>query len=306
MKKLINWKLFFILLVVCIITSLMVLPYALSLTSPAELIEDSVIESELYTDAELLDEELIEEDFLAVEDDSLEDEIIAETEAEIVITPFLIVISTIINNLILFGIAIFLGLLLSKKIGQEKGGFRLPIIEGILNKENKSKEFKALLLPSIGLGVIAGVLIILLSIPFNKAIPEFLNMDPIPAWQGFLASFYGGIAEEVLLRLFVVTLFVWITFKIKKTSDGKPTDFGIWLSIVLAAILFGLGHLPATAQIVPLSGLVIFRAILLNGIAGVICGWLYWKKGLESAILAHFSADIVLHVITPIVVSLFL
>jgi membrane protease YdiL (CAAX protease family) len=67
---------------------------------------------------------------------------------------------------------------------------------------------------------------------------------------------------------------VWITFKIKKSKDGNPTIFGIWLSIILAAILFGIGHLPATAQIVDLTGIVIVRAIVLNGIGGIIFGWL--------------------------------
>jgi membrane protease YdiL (CAAX protease family) len=260
-KTIINWKMFFILLVACGIGSILVLPYALSLTS---------------TDIELP----------------------FPIQQELVI-PLFVIISTV-QNLIMFAIVIFLGLLLSQKIGMG-----LPILEGVLKKENKAKEFKAILLPSIGLGVLAGVLIILISIPFNNAIPEFKNFDPIPAWKGFLASFYGGIAEEVLLRLFLMSLFVWIIFKIKKTKDGGPTVFGIWLSIVLAAVVFGLGHLPATAQILPLTGLVVFRAILLNGIGGVIFGWLYWKKGLESAIIAHFSADIVLHVITPIVVSFF-
>jgi membrane protease YdiL (CAAX protease family) len=131
---------------------------------------------------------------------------------------------------------------------------------------------------------------------------QLLNVS-IPAWKAFLASFYGGIAEEVLLRLFLVSLFAWIVFKIKKTKDGEPTVFGIWLSIVLAAIVFGLGHLPATAQITPLTEIVIIRAIVLNGIGGIIFGWLYWKKGLESAMIAHFSADIVLHIITPFAAS---
>ena len=40
--------------------------------------------------------------------------------------------------------------------------------------------------------------------------------------------------------------------------------------------------------------------LLLNGVAGVAFGWLYWKRGLEMAMLAHFSADIVLHVIAPL------
>ena len=70
-------------------------------------------------------------------------------------------------------------------------------------------------------------------------------------------------------------------------------------------MLFGLGHLPATAQVgLPMDFLVVSRAIVLNGLLGVGFGWLYWKHGLESAMLGHFTADIVLHVIFPIIVSL--
>jgi len=254
MKKIINWKLFFILLALCVVASVLVIPYQLAITS-----------------------------------------------VEITISPVLVVLSAILNSLIMFAIATFLGLFFSKKIGM-----KMPILEGILQKENKTKEFKSLLLPSIGLGVFAGILIVALSIPFNRLIPEFQNMEVLaPAWKGFLASFYGGIAEEVLLRLFVMSVLVWITFKIKKSEDGNPTIFGIWLSIILAAVLFGIGHLPATAQIADLTGIVITRAIVLNGIGGIVFGWLYWKKGLESAMIAHFSADIVLHVITPFIISLF-
>jgi len=38
------------------------------------------------------------------------------------------------------------------------------------------------------------------------------------------------------------------------------------------------------------------RAIVLNGLVGVIAGWLYWRRGLESAMVAHFCADLVVHV----------
>jgi membrane protease YdiL (CAAX protease family) len=74
----------------------------------------------------------------------------------------------------------------------------------------------------------------------------------------------------------------------------------------VAAIIFGLGHLPSTARITALTGIVVVRAIALNGVGGIIFGWLYWKKGLESAMIAHFSADIVLHIITPLFVSFFM
>jgi hypothetical protein len=253
MKNLINWKLFFILLITCVVTALLVIPYSLAITS---------------------------------------------SEVEITAA---IIAATVANNLILFAVAVFFGLFLSKRVGMG-----LPILQGVLEGKNQTKELKSIIAPSVCLGILAGILIVLLSIPFNKLIPEFQNSEiSAAAWKGFLASFYGGIAEEVLLRLFMVSLFVWITFKIKKTKDGSPTNFGIWLSIVLAAIVFGLGHLPATAQITPLTEIVVIRAIVLNGVGGIIFGWLYWKKGLESAMIAHFLADIVLHVVTPLAVSFF-
>jgi membrane protease YdiL (CAAX protease family) len=226
----------------------------------------------------------------------------ALTSIEVELSPILIILSAVLNSIILFAIAIFLGLFLSKQVGMG-----LPILQGVLEGKNQSKEFKSILLPSIVLGILAGILILILSIPFNRLIPEFQVMENVvPAWKGFLASFYGGIAEEVLLRLFIVSMIVWIGFKIKKTKDGAPTIFGIWIAIILSAVLFGLGHLPATAQIVELNTIVVTRAIVLNGIGGLIFGWLYWKKGLESAIIAHFSTDIVLHVITPVIISNFI
>jgi membrane protease YdiL (CAAX protease family) len=253
MKNLVNLKLFFILLVTSIITTMLVIPYSLALTS-----------------------------------------------SEIEISAIILLLG-IAQNLVLFSVAIFFGLLLSKYIGMG-----MPILQNALEGKKQTKELKSIIGPSVCLGILAGILIFLLSIPFNKLIPE-LNIleESVSAWKVLLASFYGGIAEEILLRLFLVSLFVWITFKIKKTKDGYPTNFGIWLSIIVAAIIFGLGHLPATAQITSLTGEVVIRAIVLNGIGGVIFGWLYWKKGLESAMIAHFSADIVLHIIGPLVVSFF-
>jgi len=205
---------------------------------------------------------------------------------------------SIIQSIVLFSVVIFFGLVLSKHIGMG-----MPILQNTLEGKKQDKTLKSIIGPSVLWGILSGLLIVLLSIPFNELIPELnlLNVS-VTLWKSFLAAFYGGIAEEILLRLFLVSLFVWITWKIKKTKNGTPTDFGVWLSIILAAVFFGLGHLPATAQITTLNGIVILRAILLNGTGGIVFGWLYWKKGLESAMLAHFSADIVLHTIIPLIV----
>ena len=119
-------------------------------------------------------------------------------------------------------------------------------------------------------------------------------------WQGLLASFYGGFDEEILLRLCVMSFLAWLGRFVSKTAQGTPTVAVFWVANVLAAILFGLGHLPATAALLPITPLVVLRAVILNGIVGIAAGYLYFTRGLESAILCHFSADIVLHVLFAI------
>jgi membrane protease YdiL (CAAX protease family) len=186
-----------------------------------------------------------------------------------------------------------------------------PILEGLFAGEKVSERVKQLIVPSIVLGVIASLLIIALDVfVFAPALKAELgiaasalgaqgNAKPA-AWQGFFASFYGGIDEEVLLRLFLLSLLAWLGKFVSHTPEGKPTMFVFWIANILAAILFGLGHLPATAMLMPLTPLVITRAIVLNGLAGLAFGYLYWKHGIESAMLSHFSADLVLHVLFAI------
>lgn len=215
--------------------------------------------------------------------------------------PTLIALQTV-QVLILFAIAIFGGLFFAGRVG-----LQTPILDSITRGESVADKVRAILPISIILGVLSTLL--LLGFEFFYFQPamlkEFgdaatalnLQTGQPAAWKGFLASFYGGIAEEIQLRLFVMSFFVWLGRFISKTSDGKPTSAVFWIANILAAVLFGLGHLPLTSLLVPLTPLVIARAVVLNGLVGIVCGWLFWKRGLESAMIAHFSADLVLHVL---------
>lgn len=211
---------------------------------------------------------------------------------------YIILSAQIVQNAVLFAVFIVVGLYASKKVG-----LCIPVLEGFL----EGKEVKSHLLSILPLSLVSGAVVGGLIIGFDSLF-YYLNPEPFagsaqvnpPVWQAFLASFYGGIGEEVAMRLFLMTVLVWIFFKAKRTAEGNPTTFGVWLAIILAAVLFGIGHLPFTSALVQISPFIVARAIILNGIAGVVFGWLYWKKGLESAMISHFSADIVLHVLFPL------
>ena len=259
MKTIINWRVFFLLWIAAILSSIAILPYALEL-------QGSMLES-----------------------------------MDLPIPLPALIALQIVQSAVFFAIVIFAGMFLAGRLG-----LGTPILNAVSRGESASDQLRAILPISIGLGVIAALLIIGVDLLLQPAMLKELgdsatslylqNIQPA-AWKGFLAAFYGGIAEEILLRLSVMSLFAWLGGFVSKTQDGKPTSAVFWIANLLAAVLFGLGHLPATEMIIPLTPLVITRAILLNGIGGIVFGWLYWKRGLEAAMIAHFSADIVLHVL---------
>jgi CAAX prenyl protease-like protein len=156
----------------------------------------------------------------------------------------------------------------------------------------------AMLAPAIILGVTSAALMMVLEVVvFWPRLPRKMRDEfPIPAlWKRLLASFYGGIDEEILLRLFLMSLLAWLLAFVWRTPGGRSADGAFWLANILAAVIFGLAHLPTTAALVKLTPLLVVRAILLNGVAGVATGYLFWRYGLEAAMLAHFSADLVFH-----------
>jgi hypothetical protein len=156
----------------------------------------------------------------------------------------------------------------------------------------KSPSFAVEIKWSLGVGAATTIVILLLDRFMKPALPEALQAsnNTEPNWLSSLtAMLYGGITEEILLRWGLMSLLVWIAWKVLKQGVTLPSQ-GIYQgAIVLAALVFGLLHLPATAAIVPLTPVVIIRAILLNGIAGIAFGWLFWQYSLEAAMLAHIS-----------------
>jgi membrane protease YdiL (CAAX protease family) len=260
MKTIINWRVFFILWMAAILSLIAVLPYTLELQSSILLTLDLPIP-----------------------------------------LPVLIMLQ-VIQNALLFAIMVFAGLFFASRVG-----LGTPILDSLTRGAPVADRVRAFLPLSILLGAIVTLTVLGLEVfIFQPALMKelgdsaaALNLQTSQpaAWKGFLASFYGGIAEEIQLRLLVMSFFAWLGRLISRTPEGKPTNAVFWIANILAAVLFGLGHLPAMSILVPLTPLVIVRTVLLNGLLGILFGWLYWKRGLEAAMISHFSADMILHVL---------
>lgn len=112
---------------------------------------------------------------------------------------------------------------------------------------------------------------------------------------------YGGITEELLLRWGVMAplaLVGWRALGVVSDGTDRPTDATMWAAIVLAAVLFGAGHLPALAASFDLSAALVGRTILLNALVGIGLGWLFWRRSLEAAMVAHASFHVALIVVS--------
>lgn len=215
--------------------------------------------------------------------------------------PVLALIS-FLQTAILMAVAVGVGLLAAQPVG-----LGAPVVRAVLAGEPMLAPIVRLLPVSLGLGVLSFVFMALLErYVFAPHVPEALRMSDVnaKAWMRFLASFYGGIDEEMLMRLFVVSGLVWILGRFWQNASGQAANGAYWTALFLSALLFGLGHLPATKALTPLSPMLILRAVALNGVAGIAFGWLYWRYGLEAAMLSHFCADLLLHVVGPLFASL--
>lgn len=149
---------------------------------------------------------------------------------------------------------------------------------------------------SLALGCLTGLTLLALATLTAPLMPSAINASTIhiALWKRLAASFYGGIAEELLCRLFLMSLLVWLARRCLR-QDAALTATAAWIGIVGAALLFGVGHVPAAAAQWPLTTMVVLRTVVLNAAGGIVFGWLYWRRGLAHAMVAHFMADIVLH-----------
>ncbi|TDK33512.1 CPBP family intramembrane glutamic endopeptidase [Luteimonas terrae] len=188
-------------------------------------------------------------------------------------------------------------------------GLGAPLLQRWVNRHGDAGLRDRAPWQAIALGIAAGIALLVLSRVLDPLLlPQTqVEMTDIAgarsALYGLLASFYGGIVEEVQLRLFLMTLVAWAaTWLTRRRAgfDGTLSPRIAWLAILVAALLFGVGHLPAAVMVWGLDAGVVFRTLLLNGIGGVVFGWLFWKRGFEMAVLAHFAADLVLHALVPL------
>jgi membrane protease YdiL (CAAX protease family) len=154
------------------------------------------------------------------------------------------------------------------------------------------------------LGIVIGALLVIGDRIFSAVggVPGF----PHPAFPlSLFASGSAGIGEEILARGFILGLWAVGLGAIFRGERGRTA--ALWAANVIAALAFGALHIP-TAMILlgvaspaALPTTTLAELFVLNGILGLAAGERMMRDGLVGAMGLHFWADVVWHVIWPIV-----
>lgn len=161
------------------------------------------------------------------------------------------------------------------------------------------------MLSSLAVGIFTGVLLGIDHFVSGAVYPEIQNVNTSSfSLSGVIASIlYGGIIEEVMIRLFfmsLIALIIWKLFFRKYSANNIPQKVYIIANIV-AAFAFAAGHLPATIGMFgELTPYLLIRCFALNGIAGYLFGELFRKHSIGYAMIAHATAHIVKFIIFAI------
>lgn len=220
----------------------------------------------------------------------------------------------LLQSAFLFGAAVVLGMGVGRRVGlgapflERLTGnpvavlFAGVFVRGDGTARRVSRVLLATVLIAIVAGIAASLAVTVIDLSFFRISVEasLRSESTVPVWQRVLAALYGGVNEEVLMRFFVLSVLAFLFLRAERASSPAAlSPFGMWAAIVLTAALFGIGHLPFAAEVGSLEARVALRAILLNVITGVVFGWVYRRRGLEAAMIAHFTSDVCLLVLLP-------
>ena len=204
---------------------------------------------------------------------------------EAALDPALLRLVATLQPAVLVALCVALGLWAAPKVGLDAPAVRAwaerrPVLPALY--------------PQLAPAALGGLAIAVMLVGFWSAVRAQDFAAPVLAFELPLATklLYGGIVEELLLRWGLMSLFVWIAWRAGGAARPVPA-WALWSGLVASSLLFAVGHLPALYFLLPdPPGWFVGLALIANFIPGMLFGWLYWRRGLEAAMIAHALAHL--------------
>jgi hypothetical protein len=190
----------------------------------------------------------------------------------------------LINPLILVLASVGIGCWLAPSVG-----LGAPLLEALILGHGAVAVLRRQIVPALAAGLATALILYGYSVISAPWFASNTPQVPIPLVTKLL---YGGIVEELMTRWAVMTFLVWAGWRLARRPDPLPPTLYL-VATVLAALVFAAGHLPLLFVLTTSPSASLVAAVILgNTLPGFLFGLLFWRRGLEAAIMAHAIAHL--------------
>ena len=231
-------------------------------------------------------------------------------------------------------IAVSCGLLAAHRVG-----LGAPILETWLRGEAIKSQLRPLVVPSLLMGVLIAAVSILPNLSvfhpnrqlahqeaerisestdgakLAEKVRRFIDDRPLTLTSLTVSYLNAAIRGELISRLFLLSIIALIFAKITGSPSGTASNRVLFSAVLGVAAIGAITHVAwqsATTKMIFSSlgvikivhdpfWLVIARALLRTVPGAVGFGWLYVRRGIESAILSAFVSSVVAHLLFVLV-----
>ena len=154
--------------------------------------------------------------------------------------------------------------------------------------------------PAFTIGLCCGLFLVAAVASIGRLFPGTLpsTLHPPTPLVAMLASIAGSFGEEILFRLFLLSLILRML---------PRSNVGTSAAVILSALAFSAMHTPAFVFLFHgfehVPTLAWFWVIGLNSLCGIAYGLAYTRWGILSAIAIHLGTDTIWHAVSQIFAS---
>lgn len=201
----------------------------------------------------------------------------------------LIIAISSLQSAALLGLAVWVGCKLAPAVGLESPSI-LAMVSGKPVISQLSQQWR----PGLYGALLGGAGLAAFNALSSSVIAPAGSGVALPVIPIVARVLYGGVTEELLIRWGLMTALLWLCWRYFQKEKDSVTFPSVVLATFISALLFGIGHLPYVAAVVPqLTIDIVVFIVLANTSFGVLFGYLYWRHGLESAMIAHAGAHLI-------------
>lgn len=205
-------------------------------------------------------------------------------------SPGVLRLLAVVQPAVLVLVAAALGAWLAPRVGLDA-----PLVRAWAERRSSAPILRALAPSAVAGGLAVAAILLAYSALWNAQVAGTATRAPLAEFEVPLITklLYGGIAEELLMRWGLMTAIVWVSWRASGRQQPVP-GWCFWIGAAVAALLFAAGHVPLLLLLVPAAPLWLLAAVIAgNAVPGLLFGWLFWRKGLEAAMLAHALAHLI-------------